>query len=90
MSSTPMRFELMRENPNGFLVHRLNRSATVSFTNVEPCPGLEPGIPCFGGRYLIHWANKAFTHTLVRHVIQTAPGLPIWSPTIVLTGPEGA
>ena len=25
-----MRFELMRENPNGFLVHRLNRSATVS------------------------------------------------------------
>ena len=54
-----------------------------------PTAGLEPAIFGLGGRRLIHWANKAL-HTLGRHVIQTAPGLPIWSPTIVLTGPEGA
>lgn len=29
------RFELVRENPNGFLNHRLNRSAIGASTNVE-------------------------------------------------------
>ena len=47
-----MRFELMRENPNGFLVHRLNRSATVSrvvkYTSRESNPGRKNGnLPCY-------------------------------------------
>ena len=40
----------------------------------------------------LNWRLRPLGHRVVRGAtaIQTAPGLPIWSPTIVLTGPEGA